>query len=759
MKKDKRKKEEILGISIIALGAFIFLSLISYDPNEEFSSLFHGSVKNYMGSLGIYIARFLTHDAIGYFAFFVPLFIFLWGWNQLKKKEIENLLKYTIYAFLFILYASTFIAMLGNPSINPESKAYEWSGGVGKFIAKALFDSIGIGGSILLLFMFFIFTLIWATGLSITKISDMVTTFFIILSRRTKRRYTAWQENRQSLPRSSISSMPKPFEKPTPKPKLSDSSLPEEPSTAAPEAAYSKEPASFIPDEGEKIIDRPEPKKAVQPAGNYEFPTSALFDIPPEQDIELTWEELERNGKILEDSLADFGVQGKVVETNPGPVITRFEIEPAPGVKVSKFTSLADDLARVMRAKRVRVIAPIPGKAAVGIELPNPKPEIVYLSELINSPEFAASKSPLTMILGKTIDGAVYTADLREMPHLLVAGATGSGKSVCINSIIISILFKAHPKDVQFVLIDPKRLELTPYSKLRHHHLVSRDDLDEDVITNPKNAISILKSMTLEMERRYQLLQNAMVRNIEEYNAKLEAGKLAAIPGEEPFEKLEYLILIIDELADLMLIAAKEIEEPVARLTQMSRAVGIHLIVATQRPSVDVITGVIKANFPARIGFQVASKTDSRTILDMNGAEKLLGRGDMLYLPSGSPEPVRIHGAYVSTDEVERVISHIKRQPRFRKFILQIEEEEEAIIPGLESGYQRDKLFNEAAKIVVHTGQGSVSILQRRLKVGYARAARLIDELEMAGIVGPFDGSKAREVLQNEEGLYEMGIY
>jgi S-DNA-T family DNA segregation ATPase FtsK/SpoIIIE len=413
-----------------------------------------------------------------------------------------------------------------------------------------------------------------------------------------------------------------------------------------------------------------------------------------------------------------------------------------------------------MRAQRIRIVAPIPGKASIGIEIPNPSPQVVYFSEVVTAPQFQELQSPLSIVLGKTIDGRIYTTDLGRMPHLLIAGSTGSGKSVCINAIISSILFKAHPTEVQFVMIDPKRLELAPYRELRKHHLLFRPDLDEEVVTNSANAISILKSLVLEMERRYELLAEAGVRNIEDFNVKVKAGKFTAPEDmEEITGPLPYIVLIIDELADLMLTAAKEVEEPIARLTQMSRAVGIHLIVATQRPSVDVITGVIKANFPCRIGFYVASKTDSRTILDMNGAEKLLGRGDMLFLPPGTPEPVRLHGAYLSTEEVERIVVHIAQQPKFPKMSLPVDQDEQTEIPGFDSNYQRDKLFNEAAKIVVLTGQGSVSILQRRLKVGYARAARLIDELEMAGIVGPFDGSKAREVLIGEQDLMDLGIF
>jgi S-DNA-T family DNA segregation ATPase FtsK/SpoIIIE len=339
-----------------------------------------------------------------------------------------------------------------------------------------------------------------------------------------------------------------------------------------------------------------------------------------------------------------------------------------------------------------------------------------------------------------------------------VAGATGSGKSVCLNTILASMLYKAHPSQVDFVLVDPKRLELSTYRKLRFHHLTFREDLDEEVVTSAQNSLAVLRSLEWEMENRYSLLARAGVRNIGEYNTRLREGKLPEQEGAPPPKPLPYMVLVIDELADLMLTAAKEVEEPIARLTQMSRAVGIHLIVATQRPSVDVITGVIKANFPARLAFQVASKIDSRTILDMNGAEKLLGNGDMLFLPPGSPEPVRIHGAYISSEETEQIIEHIRKQPRYEKDLLPIRtESEDADGAGLLDG-QRDELFDEARKLVVRHQQGSISLLQRRLKIGYSRAARLIDQLEAAGVVGGFDGSKAREVLMDETQLEELGL-
>ncbi|MCL4703958.1 DNA translocase FtsK [bacterium] len=529
----------------------------------------------------------------------------------------------------------------------------------------------------------------------------------------------------------------------------------------APDGARSQKSESFADSPRAAETDKP------RPPGNYIFPSLELLSVPPvDQQKVQSRDELLSLARVLEERLLEFDVEGKVVEINPGPVITRYEYEPAPGIKVSRITALADDLALAMRAKRIRIVAPIPGKAAVGIELPNPDPQMVDLRGLLDSDAFRQSPSPLTIALGKTISGQVYVTSLEKMPHLLIAGATGSGKSVCLNAIIASILYKAHPRDVHFVLIDPKRLELSSYRMLRRHHLNYRDDLNEEVVTTPQNALAILRSLEWEMENRYTLLARVGSRNIAEYNQRLREGKLALPeepnPGEDQQElkPLPYIVLVLDELADLMLTAAKEVEEPIARLTQLSRAVGIHLIVATQRPSVDVITGVIKANFPARIAFQVASKIDSRTILDMNGAEKLLGSGDMLFLPPGSPETVRIHGAFVSSEEIERTIEHIRNQPAFEKTLLPVRQDENEVDDGYgpAADGRRDELFHEALKLVVRHQQGSISLLQRRLKIGYSRAARLIDELEAAGIVGAFDGSKAREVLVDESYLEEMGL-
>ncbi len=755
-----QKKLKTIGVLLISLSIFVFLSLFFYLTTGAYDQA-SNQIKHQMGFFGQFVSDALFRQTIGYACFVFPILIMLWGMNLLLTNKILWLRKFSLYALLFGLYFSVgyaLIEILINSSRMPdvdivpfEIQNYRW-GLIGGALAREFFSLFGTAGTLIFFPTIVVVTLVFAIDLKIGRIHSRVKRWAYMIIAFIFRKYDR-RLFKPNKPTPSLKTIFQKREKEYPAIKIPpmDSEPEVHPGIADP--GSEREQKSGFSDETEPAD--PQVKKTAK----YQFPDPSILDEPPEINDEVSWDELMNSAKTLEEKLADFGIQGKVVEINPGPVITRFEIEPAPGVKISRFTSLADDLALVMRAKRIRVVAPIPGKAAVGIEIPNRQPTTVYFKSVIDSARFRAMESPLTVGLGKTIAGDIYVDDLSKMPHLLIAGATGSGKSVCLNTIIASILFKSSPDKVQLIMIDPKRLELSTYSALKHHHLLYREDIGEEVVTSASNAVAVLRSLELEMERRYELLARAGVRNIMDYNNWVKTLPKDAENDAENFKHLKYIVLIIDELADLMLTAAREVEEPIARLTQMSRAVGIHLIVATQRPSVDVITGVIKANFPARMAFQVASKTDSRTILDMNGAEKLLGHGDMLFIPPASPEPIRIHNAFISHEEVKRIIEHIRQQPfQAEKFSLPTEDDEIAQRSARFSKDDRDELFNEALKLVVRHQQGSVSLLQRRLKVGYARAARLIDQLEDAGYVGPFDGSKAREVLIDEEELEDMGF-
>ncbi len=481
-----------------------------------------------------------------------------------------------------------------------------------------------------------------------------------------------------------------------------------------------------------------------QAAASYQMPPLDLLD-EDETQSKISREELMANADRLENTLATFNVKAFVKKVIEGPVITLYAVRPAEGVKISQITNLADDLALAMKAKGIRMIAPIPGEAAIGIEIPNRKPSIVYFKSIVRSEKFRNHPGQLVIGMGKTIGGETFCADLTRMPHLLIAGATGSGKSVGINTIIASIIYRVPPSDVKFVMIDPKKLELTLYGKLKDHYLAYCPDIDEMVITHPQNAILILRSVVNEMEERYDILARAGVRDIISYNKKVD--KIKQTNEKSEFRRLPYIIVIIDELADLILTASREVEEPITRLAQMARAVGIHLIVATQRPSVDILTGLIKANFPTRIAYQVATRPDSKVILDMYGAEKLIGNGDMLYLPPGTGKPVRLQNPFISTEEVERMIKHVRQQPKFPPYELKLMRERSEPSAEATKMINRDDLFEQAKEIVIRHQQGSTSLLQRKLNIGYARAGRLMDALEEAGIVGPSQGSKAREVL------------
>ncbi len=496
-------------------------------------------------------------------------------------------------------------------------------------------------------------------------------------------------------------------------------------------------------------------------------PPIPLLEAKPERDPTLTERELDRLATVLVETLETFKVQGQIIGRTTGPVVTQYEFAPAPGIKVSRVEALDADLALALKAPSVRIVAPIPGKAAVGVEVPNPEPEMVYLREIVDAPAFQRSRGQLPLALGKDLEGRPHVADLSKMPHLLIAGATGSGKSVCINTIITSLVFRHTPETLRLLLVDPKMVELSVYGDLPH--------LRHPVVTDPEDAALALRWAVYEMERRYELLSQNSVRSIKEFNDRLREGKLLRRsepvgPEGDPDRwiysdgPLPYVVVIVDELADLMLSVQSEVERPLAQLAQKARAIGIHLIVATQRPSVNVITGLIKANFSCRIAFRVSSKVDSRTIIDQNGADALLGNGDMLFLPPGTSDPVRIQGAFISTAETERLMGWYRDREDAgeglgggtERDILEVVREKEYEAAGnvVEDALEdRDELFRQAAEVCIQHEQGSTSLLQRRLRIGYGRAARIVDQLEHAGVLGPPDGSKPREVLVGLAGL------
>ncbi|MFQ6616569.1 MAG: DNA translocase FtsK 4TM domain-containing protein [Fidelibacterota bacterium] len=747
------RRTEIIGILLILISLFVFLSLASYNPAEEPTVSPHVAISNRMGIVGVYVSHALVKMTIGYVSYIFPLLGLVWGWWIFSPRSARDLIRVTFYALSLSLVVSValgFQAIVAG-SLGPPS--YHYSGLVGGVLARLFHDFLGRTGTLILLLGSTLFLVSGYFGWSLYKPVGTVSS--LLKNTAKKRRETAASRRSRKEKREHTEELLEKLREVEKRKELEQELKQEQEQEQGQERWQVEEgeesELSYSIDQEitEEEVDvesyRPE-----APPRAYELPSADLLTRPDDMTPSASREELVEKANFLVQSLRTFGVEGKVVNISPGPIITLFEVEPAEGVRVSKFVQLADDLARVMRASRVRIIAPVPGKSSVGIEIPNQNPSTVYIRSVINSERFLESDSVLTVALGKTTSGENYVVRLDKMPHLLIAGTTGSGKSVCINTIITSILYRATPEQVRFILIDPKRLELAAYGRLRKYHLMTSDDVDELVVSTPENAVLALRAAEQEMNRRYDVLADAVVRNIQEYQRKASSDA-----GLEP---MPFIVIIVDELADLMLKAPKEVEAPIGRLAQMARAVGIHLVVATQRPSVDVITGVIKANFPSRIAFQVATKVDSRTIIDANGAEKLIGRGDMLFLPPARSDPIRLHNSYVSLEEIERVIDHICDQPSSEE--MKLKGSTVHLFgeggPG-EEGLGDDELFKEAVQLVVTHQQGSISLLQRRLRIGYSRAARLIDEMEQLGIVGPFTGSKARDVLVDESYLRSAG--
>ena len=756
----EEKSREILGILTMVVGLFVLLSLVSHEPTEELSIMPGVHFHNWMGYAGIFISWALFKMFLGWGSIVIALLIGVWGYVVFTEKDFQPVFRFTGYSFATTLILMTLFALIAEKSGMTSDQLFRHSGYLTVSISQLIKDFLGFPGSVLILFSIGIVTVQAWRGFSFRRVNDWIEDRLSELRNKLKmaskkRAKVKDFKERAQAPIQREEELVAPIKStsdPVPEPVGETAPPPIQREEMPPGNLGKAEQTTLRPNEIEieaaiieDQVDYDETQVRV-PKREYKLPSVDLLMEPPPTSAGQSKDILLRKAELLIQTLETFGVDGRVTNIAPGPVITRYEVEPGPGIRVSKIANLSDDIARVMEAQSVRIIAPIPGKNSVGIELPNDEPEIVYFKSGINSPKFSEPASVLTIALGKTTAGEIFVADLAKMPHLLVAGATGSGKSVCINTIITSLLYRARPDQVKFIMIDPKKLELSTYKRLQGYHLITSESIDEYVITTPKNAIHALRSAELEMEKRYNLLSKKTVRNIDQYNERAT--------GKDGYVHLPYIVVLVDELADLMITAGKEIEEPIARLAQMARAVGIHLVIATQRPSVDVITGVIKANFPTRIAFKVAQKNDSRTILDQNGAEKLLGNGDMLFLAPGAPAPVRLHNAFVTLEEIEDVLDHIQDQPKPEEQLLPgIVDEQDPTIAGTEGGGELDPLFDEAYRLVVLHQQGSVSMIQRRLRVGYARAGRLIDELERAGIVGPNTGSKARDVLVGPEVL------
>ena len=779
----KERRLEILGILSVAVSLLIFASLIGYNPNEDPGISPNILIENPMGILGVWIGYFFIKLAFGYSSFILPLITITWGIWFFTHKDFQAISRLSGYLLGLVVLSSITIGAAQVFWYGIENVTYDLSGMIGGLISGMIFDFLGTIGTIIILLSLWLILIRGYFGFSFYKPIKLFIDNFKqkqadkklvtkqeeaenekrVHTQNLKSKIDEQRNSEEEILKIEEEKQPKAADKDKLPEKIEDEKEnPEKDINDSKEIDLAKESPNKqinqevktdidedlevgeIIEEEEVNLDTVEERKA--PKKEYQLPSADLLTNPVNIQSGMSRDELVERANFLQQSLETFGVMGKVVNVSPGPVITLFEVEPAEGVRVNKFVALSDDLARVMEASRVRVIAPIPGKSSVGIEIPNLNPDMVYFKSIINSEKFASAESKLALAVGKTTSGEIATLDLSKMPHLLIAGTTGSGKSVCMNTILASILYSATPDEVKFVIIDPKKVEMAVYRDLADYHLLKIEDIDEPIVTTPENAVLALRAVEKEMGRRYDVLADAVVRNIGEYNKK-------RVDNNE--EVMPFIVVLIDELADLMMLNAKEVEAPIARLAQLARAVGIHLVVATQRPSVDVITGVIKANFPSRIAFQVATKIDSRTILDTSGAEKLIGKGDLLYLGHGSSEPSRLHNAFLSLEEIESLMGHITKQSKAEELIIASPRETMGaggLVDGGD-GSVFDELFDEAVKLVVMHQQGSISLIQRRLKVGYSRAARLIDEMEQAGIVGSFTGSKAREVLVDESYL------
>jgi len=770
-----RRVSEVVGVALFAVTLIWLIALATYDPNDPvwfFSTGAHDVPANFAGRVGAFLGE-LSFQLVGYASYLLPAMVAVAGWHYFWCTKIDAAYTKMIGAAMLLACGSAFLGLtLGRVDFGP--RPFRAGGYLGEWLGGFMAEYLSRTGSVIVILALIVAAVIISTQVSFGRLFSALFAAMQGVAAQGADSFRLWREERRKAKQrrevlvkygkkdSAVfarSDKAEKVEKIDKKPARIDRPEPVAPARAAArDRDFDDEPAvaaTRTPPVVKKAPPRtpsapslplPEPDRNVERRlGSYSLPPVSLLDAP-KAERKIDERELMESARLLEEKCREFAVEGSVVQIHPGPVVTTFEFKPDAGVKYSKVTGLSDDLCLAMQAESV-LIDRIPGKATVGIQIPNPNREAISLRELLEADAYARSTSKLTFALGKTIHGEPYMADLATMPHLLIAGSTGSGKSVGLNAILTSILYRATPDDVRMIMVDPKRLELGMYEDIPH--------LMTPVVVEPKKAANALRWAVREMEERYKTLAAYGVRNIEQFNrnvrAVLESGE---VPEEgKPNRPLPFIMVVVDELADLMMVAGNEVEESICRLAQMARAVGIHLILATQRPSVDVITGLIKANLPARISFRVSSKIDSRTILDSNGAEQLLGKGDMLFLPPASSRHIRLHGPYISEQESARVASFLRKQgkPVYDESIT--EEEKTA---NQELLYEKDDLYDEAARIVVQAGQVSISYLQRKMRIGFSRAARLVDMMEAEGLVSPATGGKPREVLVGREYFEEV---
>jgi DNA segregation ATPase FtsK/SpoIIIE, S-DNA-T family len=739
-----RRISEFLGVALFALALIWLISLVTYEPSDPVWFFTTGAVHppaNFVGRVGAFLSE-LSFQLLGYAAFLIPGVMAWAGWYYFWCQPFDAI--YTKATGILLLFAcsSAFLSLLFG-SAEVSGKTFQAGGSIGTWLGAWSAEYLNRTGSIIVILTFIVLSVILSTQFSFGRMFANASQGSKDLSARGVGFVRGWLEDRRKQKqRQEVIAKHTRKAATAASAAVKDAPKVKEDDPLAAAAVVAKKRATIAPP---LPLPDPEPTKVPRRQGAFTLPPLSLLD-PAKAEQKIDERELMDAARQLEEKCREFAVEGQVAQIHPGPVVTTFEFKPEAGVKYSKITSLADDLCLAMQAESV-LIDRIPGKSTVGIQIPNPNREAISLRELLQSEAYERSTSKLTLALGKTIHGEPYVTDLATMPHLLIAGSTGTGKSVGLNAMLTSILYRATPDDVRMIMIDPKRLELGMYEEIPH--------LLTPVVVDPKKAANALRWAVREMEERYKTLAAEGVRNIEQYNRNIRLV-LEETGNKDPDapKPLPFIVVVIDELADLMMVASNEVEESICRLAQMARAVGIHLILATQRPSVDVITGLIKANLPSRIAFRVATKIDSRTILDSNGAEQLLGRGDMLFLPPATSRFLRVHGPYISEQESARLASFLRKQgkPIFDDSITA--EDEKSAADGLQ--FEKDELYDDAARIVVSSGQVSISYLQRKLRIGFSRAARLVDMMEAEGLVSPGAGGKPREVLVDKNYFEEV---